>query len=108
MKKIFKMLQIGRQYFPLNDVGRRFKVQDTVDYHIKVPKFFNIKPTKDKMFNMLMQVDMLNDYIERTVWEQIQKDNYNNVVAWCRISHIATSVHKDCLTISVDLLEEVK
>ena len=107
----FKMLQIGRQYYPLKDAGKKFSVADTIDYQIKFPdkffKLFKTKITKNEMFDTLIKFEMLYDYIEQEVYKKIMKDDYIKDVTWCRISHVSESLYKGQLTISIDLLEEI-
>jgi hypothetical protein len=104
MKDEYKMLQVGQQYFPLKDVGKKFIVQDTVDYEIVLPE--HVKHILKLELSDLFKWEMIYDYIEKAVWEEIMKDNYENV-SWCRICHITESVNEGKLTVSIDLLEAV-
>jgi hypothetical protein len=106
----YKMLQIGHQYFPLMDVGKKFFIQDTVSYEIDIPKklqtLFDAK-IDNSLYHNLLYLEILYDHIEREVWKQIMKDNYNNV-SWVRIDHISPSIYENKLTVNIDLLEATK
>ena len=100
----YPFLKVGYCSFPLKDVGRKFKVIDTLDIEIKKPKFTDFK-NMGKCKYMLLHINYRE--IEKSLWEEIRKKHKELIkqADWLVISMI--SEFGDKLSVSVDMLKKV-
>tara|TARA_Y100000031_G_C8067325_1_gene313446 strand:+ start:47 stop:355 length:309 start_codon:yes stop_codon:yes gene_type:complete len=96
----FSFLERGFTSFPLRDVGKKFKVVDTVDISFKKPKFIDLKK-----LGKYMELYVNYREIEEAVWKQIKKDKELLKEAdWLVVSMI--SGFRDEIRVSLDILRE--
>ena len=109
MKKIekkdkgkFIFLDRGYTSFPLRDVGKKFKIVDTIDIYIKKPKLIEFKKlSKCRGFHINHRET------EEAVWKEI-RDAHKTLFKeadWLVISWVSEFGEK--IMVSLDMLREV-
>ena len=100
-KEKFPFLKTGYTSFPLRDIGKEFKVQDTVEIWINKPELTEFKKAK------YVQLHHNHREIEKAVWDEIRKKHKElfKQADWLVISMI--SEFDDKMQVSLDLLKQV-
>lgn len=118
----YPMLKVGNLFFPVKDLGKKFKVVDTIDVELTQKDFENFEGKWKDFFNAakaanfkkktLTKIDMMvfQFYLPKVLWKKLNTKEYKKYwkgADWLCPQHLMIHSSGEIM-VGVDILKKVK